>query len=277
MSWRLVVLSTAFHVGLAFASAAVAEHVTVPEDASLTIREYEDLGVPDPASEWTVNEYEEALRVLGELPRAKLPRDGSARSQLLFDRLVICYGRAFELSDKSTPTSEGPQGKPAPSLPHLYATSEQDHLLFDRELVVIRARTLARSIKTLPTRREMLELAKQFAQRVEGATSEPDRTRLSVRVQKAEETAAGVSGQVKDQASELLAIAGIPEIGNRARQELLESAEELFPDLPEFLSEDDLRWVVALLRGAATPEFNAGIRPGLEKLADQLDGGHSKS
>lgn len=277
MGWRLVVLATAVLVALGFAPAALAQQVTVPEDSSLTNREYADLGVPDPTSEWTVNEYEEALRIFGELPRSKLPRAGSEHSQLLFDRLLISYERAFDLVYRSVPTDEKALASPPPSLPQLYSTTHEDHLLFDRELVAIRARTLSRSIKTLSTRGQLSALAKQFAQRMEAASSEPDRTRLSDRVQKAEETAARVSSQVKDQASELLAIAGIPEIGVRARQELLESAEELFPHLTEFLSEEDVRWVAALLRGAASPEFNSAIRPGLLKLADDMDGARSKT
>lgn len=274
----LFVLATAAYAALAFAMTALAGQPRVPVDASLTIREYVDLGVPDPTSEWSVNKYERALRALGELPRVQLPRAASSRSQLLFDRLLMSYGRAFDLAYENGTAGETDRDPPL-SLPQLYAITPEDGLLFDRELVAIRAETLSRSVETLSTRADLLALAKRFAERIETASSEADRIQLSTRAARAEETAARVSRQIKEQASELLALAGVPEIGDPARQQLLESAQELFPKLTKFLREEDVRWISTLLRGAGSPDFNVAIRPGLLKLAEELqrDGADSKS
>jgi hypothetical protein len=62
-----------------------------PPDASLTIVEYVQHGVPDPERHWSPSDYTAAVNVLRQLrdkDAALLPRLGSPRSGALFSRLV---------------------------------------------------------------------------------------------------------------------------------------------------------------------------------------------
>jgi hypothetical protein len=251
---------------------AEADTLSVPADESLPADEYIRRGVPDPAESWTANDYEQALRALSSMPRRQLPRAGSDRSQLLFDRLLISFAQAFELE------YEGPIDEevtlPPPSLQELYSVGNRDDLLFDRESVAIRSEALARSLKTLPDRAELLDLADRSIELMRNASSEAARKRASEGVRQSEESAKHVADLLKQQVVEMLAIAGVPEARDSARQEMLRRAQDLLPQLPRFLSTNDLRWIANVVRGAAGPDINMSIRSGLLQLADQIEGNH---
>ncbi len=57
-------------------------------DASLTIAQYQQRGVPSPEPIWGAEEYAEAIEVFGGDDPAPLPRHGSSRSGALFARLI---------------------------------------------------------------------------------------------------------------------------------------------------------------------------------------------
>jgi hypothetical protein len=268
---KLYLLPLVVHAITPFVLPAYAEKLTVPADSSLSSAEYVDLGVPDPRDTWTGNEYEQALRVLSGIPRPQLPRVGSKRSQLVFERLLMTYAREFDLDFDEEHEHVADHTSPPPSLPELYSTTHEDYLLFDKELVAIRCEALARSLNNLPTRAHLSALVNRFAERLETATSEAVRTQMTESARQSEETAEAIADLVKRQTSELLAIAAIPEITDPARQQMLQKAETLLPQLPKHLPANDVRWIANLLRGAASAERNASIRPGLLKLANELD------
>lgn len=61
------------------------------EDNSLTIEEYIELGIPDPAKEWTMADYSQAHNVLGKLKwerQLQLPVRDSNKSGFLFERMI---------------------------------------------------------------------------------------------------------------------------------------------------------------------------------------------
>jgi hypothetical protein len=243
-------------------------NLRVTEDTSLTTNEYAVLGVPDPGKEWTTNEFDQALRSLSKISRERLPRAGSNRSQVVFGRLVSSYSREFELSYRADANGSV---APPPSLSSLYSTDHADGILFDRELAIIRSRKLSKSLSDLPTRAELHALSGRFSELLKTAKSDEERIRLSNQVEKAEASASRVSAQVKRDVSDFLVIAGIPALRETARYLLMEEAEKLFLEVPNYLPEEDVRFVATLLRGVASPDFNSVIRVRLLSLADRLD------
>lgn len=244
--------------------------LTVPGDSSLTLSQYAELGVPDPRNPWTSNEFVHALRVLDEIHRSQLPR-ASGPSRLLFDRLLLSYRREFELPYGQGLGEEAASESLPKNLLTLYSTSERDSLLFDEELIAIRAETLARTMETLPTRRSLLSQAEGLANMMTRTDSEAERVRMSEGMRRAEEMAKQVSDMVRDQTSDLIVIASIPEVGDRARELLLRKLQEYSPKLPAFLEDRDLEWVTNFLKTAAGSEVNAVIRSGLLDLARELE------
>jgi len=271
--FALVALGFVLSVG----HAEVRQSLSVPKDSSLSIREYMAKGIPDPSADWTVNQYEKALGTLGGLPRYQLPRMGSDRSSVLFDRLLSCYLKEFELSLGTDSTSHAFVRVSVPSLPDLYSTARNDHLLFDRELIAIRLGNVTRSIGDLAPRSLTEEQAKRYGLRLESASSAQERAQLGASLRRAEQLILQTSELVTDQVSEVIIIASIPEIGELARKELLEGVKYLTPELPRFLLEDDIRWVATLLKAAARSEYNVAISEGLLKLAGQLDNTRPKT
>jgi hypothetical protein len=51
--WLVALTIVALFVSFIGATANSSENLRVPEDASLTVLEYAELGVPDPGKEWT--------------------------------------------------------------------------------------------------------------------------------------------------------------------------------------------------------------------------------
>jgi hypothetical protein len=268
-AFRLLVLAMVLHATLASVRAAASD-LSVAEDSSLPLSAYVDRGVPDPGRAWTASEYEKALRVVQDLPRSQLPRaDGP--SQPLFDRLLLSYRREFHLLDEGGPSMVSAEKLPPRDLQELYSPRNQDGLLFDKELVAIRAETLARALETLPTRADTMAQVAGFEDLLAGTSSEAERLRLMDEIRRAEEGAQRVSQLVRSQTSDLLVVASIPQVGDAARQLLLLRAEGLVPKTSQFLADQDLQWVATLLKGSADSRTNASIRAGLRDLAEQLE------
>jgi len=266
----LVLLSACILHGVLGSATAESTELTVPEDASLSLAAYSELGVPNPNGPWTSSEYERALRVLEGLHRPQLPR-ASGPSQLLFDRLLLSYRRAFELPYGDGP-GEGAREEPPPrDLPDLYSPEDEDGLLFDKELIAIRAETLSRTLETVPTRAKLLAQAEGFANMMKGTTSEAERVRFSEGMRRAEDAAERVSQLVRRQTSDLLVLTAIPQVTDPAREFLLREAQALVPKLPPFLGPRNVQWVVNLLRGSASSEINASIGTALLGLSKELE------
>jgi len=244
-----------------------ARAASVPDDRSLSVGDYIELGVADPAREWSATDFEDALRLLETLEPEQLPRVASPRSQRLFERLLSRHRNEFELEPEKRGDVQR-EGAPPRSLTELYSPQG---LLFARELVAIRAESLNRSLGWLTPRAETQELASQFLSMMEDATSPERRVQLRERVAQAERTGEISARLVKRQVSELLALAALEELGDVARRDLLSHVERSFDQWPRFLSRSDLRWIADLLSGAASMDWNATIARGLYDLGKALD------
>lgn len=264
-------LALATHASGGIAFAAAQDTLRVPEDNSLTTEEYVGLGVPDPRRHWTANDYFQALRVLSRIEPTRLPRARSSRSQLLFDRLLITYGRFPDLEWEEGRRIEPEEAAQLLDPPRLYARDRTSGLLFDKELVAIRSEALESTLTKVSTRSELFALSERYARLVEISESEAERMRMSAGIRSLEHTVQVTARLVKQQAIDLLVIAGIPEVRDSARHQMLLRAEALFPELREFLPDSDLRFLGDLIRGAAGADLNSSIRSGLLKLADELE------
>ena len=83
-------------------------HKTYDKDYSLSIEEYQELGIPDPNKEWNNNDFSDAYYVLSELKWKKpfeLPVKDSKKSGLLFSHMVSLNNISF-LEDDSLALNE---------------------------------------------------------------------------------------------------------------------------------------------------------------------------
>jgi len=67
-------------------------------DHSLSLSEYRNLGMPDCDKDWTFENFDKALTVLLKIKREKpysLPRKGSEKSGMVFDRMVSLDNTSF--------------------------------------------------------------------------------------------------------------------------------------------------------------------------------------
>lgn len=72
-------------------------------DPSLTIEEYQEIGVPDPNSIWSLNDYSQAFSVLYKLKLNRplaLPMRGSEKSGLLYSRMTSLDNLSFLKEEK---------------------------------------------------------------------------------------------------------------------------------------------------------------------------------
>lgn len=69
-------------------SASAGAQTSGAPDESLTIAEYQQMGVPSPEPIWGAEEYSAALSVFDGKAKSALPRHGSNRSNALFARMV---------------------------------------------------------------------------------------------------------------------------------------------------------------------------------------------
>lgn len=125
--------------------------LTVPDDSSLTLTDYYDLGVPALDDPWNGEEHRDALSVLATVERRHLPRHNSARSGELFERLVATQSALVEwLWGKAGASANTfQQAESIPALSRLYAHDRSDGLLFDRELLEIYSEMLSNRIAAL--------------------------------------------------------------------------------------------------------------------------------
>ena len=72
-------------------------------DASLTLEEYQELGVPDPSGIWSLDDYSQVFSVLFRLKVNRpfaLPMKGSKKSGLLYSRMTSLENLSFLNDDK---------------------------------------------------------------------------------------------------------------------------------------------------------------------------------
>jgi hypothetical protein len=260
-SWSLLALVAAV-ADSTLVRAEDGQHV--PPDASLSIGEYEALGVPNPRTSWDVAEYIEGLRSLVAVERTKLPRVGSDRSGLLFERLVITHLSVPEI----VVSQASADGKSAPGLSDLYSAAPRDGMLFDRELVAIRGAELRSMISDAPTQSEVEE-----AERVAAKLYESDAERRGHHAKQLVEYS-----QVLRQSSEairvrfgrLLYIGSLPNLGNDARADLVTVLTESVPASEGRLTAEDRRMLSAEMGALGRLESNSSIRDELMRLAALL-------
>jgi len=267
VGWVSWILSVAFF-GTLGVGCAKAEELVVPADGSVSASEYAQLGVPDPDTEWSIEEYHEALQVLAQVPPTKLPRLGSERSGLVFERLLTVHSR--------TPTAETLMaGSWAPgleiegvSLPGLYST--RDGYLFDRELAAIRSQTLKQTLASVEPPQELEIRAESFTKFASQANTAEERERLRDGARRARDAATQASDLVQRQVVRLMSLLAVPQVSDRARTDIVTSLDGLHDRLAVYLSEDQLSEISALIREAALSPHNHSIKSELEDLRERL-------
>ncbi len=265
VSWlaqQLAVLSAAL-----FAASVVraGEGQYVPVDKSLRIGEYEALGVPDPRTSWTIDQYISALRSLGSIERAKLPRVGSDRSGLLFERLVITHLSVPEIVVSRTAVT----GKAVPTFPALYSAEAEDRLLFDRELVAIRAAELKAMISDAPTQVDVAEGERVAAKLYEASEGQQRRQHAQQLLDYA---------QVLQQSSEalrvrfgrLLYLGSFPKLQDGARADLVTALSESVSVAEGRMTAADRRMLAVEITALGRLEWNSSIRDALMQSASVL-------
>lgn len=250
-----------------------ADALIVPEDESLTLTEYRRLGVPDASQPWSVEQSADALVALASLKRIELPRYRSDRSHLLFERLVMTHTR---LSEGTLDTSERREGEDAPrapmvSLPVLYSVGKTDQFLFDRELVAIRGAELATSLDIFPSRRKLEDDLEHFRHATADREPEEAQALVAKQMERYDSIARLAAQVIIRQTSNLLLIAAVKDVSPAARSMLAERVDSFVARLLDVLSAEESRWVATMIRGAASSEFNAEIRPQLLSAVQILE------
>jgi len=258
-------------IGAAIAFSSANSSLRIAPDDARSVDEYRDLGIPDPSHPWTAEEYVKTLRILGSEAGPRLPR-ASGPSKPLVDRLLISFRGGFELPARDTSSQGSPADELPEDLPALYSPREADGLLFDLELVAIRAAAVERTLDLVQPRSALLDLAQSLAARAQAASSaEAQEEGFAESGRRAEQMAERTSQIVRDLVSDLLRLSAIPQMRDQARKLLLERLEGIVPQLPRYLAPRDGRWMVNMLRGAAASEPNAPIREELRKLAKDME------
>jgi hypothetical protein len=240
--------------------------LAIPLDASLMTAGYLDLGVPEPSREWSAREFGSVLRILRRLGRNKLPRHGSSKSGPIFERLLITHSNWPDLvSDASfnNKTQKRDNEFPVSPLPGIYEISARDRLLFDRELLEIRAAIVERSLGMLETREALERKVKEISWQLVPGISGPEWQSRAHQIRGYEKLMKDSSAALQEQLSALLNLASLPEIDAKTRKILGEKVESFAQPSSKILSEGDRAWITALLKAVAQLEFNEPIRVGL--------------
>ncbi len=241
----------------------------VPEDDSLLVGEYRKRGIPDPSVNWSKEQYVTTLRLLESLERKELPRAGSDRSGILFERLVKSH---LEVPSIAT-EREGVR-----NLGDLYAASDGDNLLFDRELVAIRAAELNQLLANSPTRAELRDTAREAAALYRESAHRPELAeeirapgRLATQLREYDELLQHSSNALRKDASRLLYLATLADLTSQARYELITHLQEATPQLRRRLVVDDQAWMATEVRGLGRLHFNSAIQQELDGIASLLE------
>jgi len=257
----LALCLTPFSAGETDASPDVIKGIA--PDRSLTTAAYTALGMPDPYTSWSLNEYVAALSILGSIERVKLPRLDSKDSRLVFDRLVVSHNTipAIAVSNAS------PKGAVS-DLPGLYSPSESDGLLFDRELVAIRGSELKTIVSISPTLEETLVAERSVAAALEqGRGNAADLRRELEDYARLREQA---SEAIRTRFERLLVLVALEGLSDRAKSDFLDCLSEINEGMVARLSSSDRLTFAAQLRVLASLPQNETIHDRLIAIAGAL-------
>lgn len=238
----------------------------VPPDESLVIEEYVRLGIPEPQRPWSLDEHDQALDTLGRLQRAQLPRYGSDRSGVLFERLLASeVARGGQLMASVRSADEFIERIRTGQ--RLYAPAAEDHFLFDRELLDFITISVRDEVQSLPNVAEQVERLSTWALELD---SKSERAKVSDLIRRAREVQHFSEALLYRGLSELIALGAPEATRDRTREALRERLEELIPQAADFLSQEHAVSVHEALGEIAALDWNKEIRPGLLALAESV-------
>lgn len=232
----------------------------IPDDRSLLVQDYMKLGLPDPATSWSVAEYRTALEELAKLPGSQLPRLHSSRSGLVFQRLLITQLDVPDLALRG----EGP------TLADLYGLHREDNLLFDRELLAIRSSRLKAIIAGAPSEDDIRASERDVAALYERAESEEERNRRAETLQVYSQLLQQSSEMLREGALGILYLLSLKEVSPEARAEAVTEFNALVPLFKGRLLGTDLEAIAQELRGLGRLDRNDAIAKALGDLATRV-------
>lgn len=233
----------------------------VPDDQSLSVEGYMQQGLPDPAVSWSIAEYAPALKQLAKLPGSQLPRLHSSRSGLVFQRLLITQ---LEVPDLAL------QGDGA-TLADLYGLNREDNLLFDRELLAIRASRLKAIIAKAPSEDDIHAAERDVSALYERAESQEERSRRAETLQVYSQLLRQSSEMLREGALGILYLLSLEGVSPAARAEAVAELNTLIPLFRGRLLKTDLEAIAQELRGLGRLDRNASIANELGDLAARVE------
>jgi hypothetical protein len=232
----------------------------VPEDKSWEVKSYKDSGVPDPAVSWSMEEYQTALGKLSELGGTELPRLGSKRSGLVFQRLLITQ---LGFPDSALPTG-------GPTLAALYGLHREDRLFFDRELVAIRAARLKAIVAEAPSVDEIRAVEGDVSAQYQRAGSASERAQKAEMLQIYSELLGQSSQVLREQVQGLLYLASLKETSPGARADLVTELNAVVPMLGGRMVKNDTGAIANELLGLSRLDWNQRVAADLSELAARV-------
>lgn len=241
----------------------------VPEDRSFSAVRYQELGIPSPEQAWSGSDHLRAAEVLKTFEPQHLPRQGSARSGALFDRLIesqealtVSIAENARLGDDTFKIAQR-----TPNATALYVRPLEVGLLFDRELIEIWSQSTRWFIDALDgldeSRVELARLARDNAtedkQEIVEGMMQQDRQELR-----------DLSALALLSLSKLVSVGEVSATREETRLVLRDRLRELIPRLAPHLSGDGVSALIVSLRELAESGDNATIAPDLVALADTL-------
>ena len=236
-------------IGLVVLLLGAANLEVVPQDGSLSIERYRELGIPSLQREWSVADHDAALMILRDLPRTQLPRSGSPRSHALFERLAGTLGSGRTNVEAGAASLYG---------------GDADRLLFDRERVELHSAVARRILEDLDDLDDLDEATRKASQ------GEPD----SQYARELTERQQATRPQLRDDLGVLLivSLAGMIEVGEipatrpSTRLLLRDELVELVPRAIQHLSDHRSAALRDAIRVLASHDENKTIRTELVEL-----------
>lgn len=241
----------------------------VPEDRSLSVSEYQDLGVPSPEKVWSGSDHKVAAELLTALDPRHLPRQGSHRSGTIFRRLVESQEAWAEsiwmnarLGDDTFEIARS-----TPSVTALYERPLEAGLFFDRELVEIYAQTTRSLIEASErTHETSAALARAASRELTEREAELVDEMLRHDRQEIEDSHAVALISL----SKLVSVGEVSATRQTTRIALRDRLEELVPRMARLLPDVGVSALDVSLRALAERNDNSLIRSDLIALADAI-------
>lgn len=237
----------------------------VPDDQSLSAEGYMKLGLPDPATSWSLVDYRKALEVLAKLPGNRLPRLHSTRSGLVFQRVLITQ---LDVPDLAL------QGE-GPKLADLYGLNREDNLLFDRELLVIRSSRLKAILAQAPSEDDIRGAERDVSSLYERAKSEEERSRRAETLQVYSQLLRQSSEMLRGGTQDILYLLSLKDVSPAARAEAVAELDAIVPLFKGRLVDTDLEAIAQELRGLGRLDRNDTIAKDLGDLATRVQASSS--